>query len=78
MAALAGVAADRVWQFADPQQGPQQRAAEETPARVAAGRVVTEGPQIVRLAERAGERVRPGGERFFYALVLSDSSALHQ
>src|SRR5215211_4743571 len=75
--ALAGVAADDVGQFDYLMERLQERPAEEASAGPAAGRVVSEGSEFIDLAERAGERVRPGGEGVFHLVVLSEGS-VHQ
>jgi hypothetical protein len=55
MAALAGVTADGVGQPGYPMERLEERPAEHAPAVLAAGRAVSEGLELVRLAERAGE-----------------------
>jgi hypothetical protein len=70
MSALAGVTTDGVGQPVYPQERLQKRPAEEAPTVLTADRVVAEGPEIVRFAERADEGVRAGGEGVFH--LLSD------
>src|SRR5829696_5401528 len=65
-APLAGVAADGVRQLDDPLQRLEERAAEEAAAVITASRVVSEGSKLVRLAERAHEKVRLGSELVFH------------
>jgi hypothetical protein len=50
----------------------QERRAEEASAVFATGRLVSKGSEIMHLAERAGEGVRPGDKGGFHLLVLSD------
>jgi hypothetical protein len=57
MPALAGVTAGCVGEPGDAMERPQKRPAEHAPAVLAAGRAVSEGLELVRLAERAGEGV---------------------
>jgi hypothetical protein len=76
VSALAGVTADGVGQPRYPEQRLQERPAKDAPAVFATRRIVPEGPEFVRLAERADEELRAGGEGVFHLLVLSDLSGL--
>jgi hypothetical protein len=55
VAAVAGVTTEGVGQPGYPTERLQERPVEHTPAGVAAGRSVSEGLELVRLAEGAGE-----------------------
>jgi hypothetical protein len=72
MAALAGMMTDGVGQLDYLLERLQERPAEDAAAVFAAGRVVSEGLEIVRFAERTGQGMRLGGEGVCHLLFLSD------
>ena len=74
--ALAGVAADDIGQSDYPVERLEERSAEEASARFAVDRAVSEGPELVHLAERADERMRPGSGDVFHLSPLG--SILHR